>query len=195
MEQHNNKWMHGPTAWERFDFPQFMRDRLGIFTPRVALTQEIGVETILCIREEGQNLADLDAIRRINLILRGGVIRTSFGPVVFFLFRISNLDAPEPTLTYEMTINPYDPPMFAEFWDLARQTHWHVFVLNKDDEEVRWFEIENHYGLDKSLQSLIEASKRMPYIDFNSAKAEYESKYSIDYLLDLTDKHQPRRTE
>ena len=60
------------------------------------------------------------------------------------------------------------------------------FVIADDSGEVtNFFEFPNEYGLGETLQQVGNVCENMQVTDFMSAKAEYESKYSIEQLLNM----------
>ena len=84
---------------------------------------------------------------------------------------------------FENTLNPHDWSNLAAYWDVARQTYWHVFVIGEENEELNWFELENRFDLDIALKVLIETAAYRPCIDFNLANSEFEARFSMQDLL------------
>jgi hypothetical protein len=69
--------------------------------------------------------------------------------------------------------------------DLARQSHWHVFVVGQGNEELNWFEFENRFELDKSLSQLAGVVSDYPCLDFDEAKMEFQARFTMDDLFNL----------
>ena len=75
--------------------------------------------------------------------------------------------------------------MLSKFYDLLRQSHWHLFLINKDNEQVEFFEFENTFLLYEALQTAEEACEGMKSIDFRKAQEEFMSKYPLENLYNL----------
>jgi hypothetical protein len=74
-------------------------------------------------------------------------------------YRLKQPTGDGPFAMFENTVNPHDPHHLELYWDLARQTHWHAFVLGKGNRELNWFEFENQYELDATLKSVTEMTR------------------------------------
>ena len=85
---------------------------------------------------------------------------------------------------FENTANPHDPGQLQIYWDLARQTHWHVFVLGAGNEVLNWFEFRNNFKLEGLLERTEEVADRFSCKDFGLAKREFEACCSLDDLFD-----------
>lgn len=53
---------------------------------------------------------------------------------------------------WDTYINPFEPSHLEMFRKLARQTHWHLILIGANDEVVDFYEFENTYDLEKTLE-------------------------------------------
>jgi len=162
-----------------------MYNRTGLFPMRVILDSITGSEVILCIKEQGENLRDLIQIDPFQLFMKTGIVNTDFGIVFFLLFYIPHPVSHEPLITYEVTLDPHNPELLMPFRDLAQQSHWHVFILDSNGEERRWFEFQNNFRLGEAIQNTLQVAKDIPTMNFNLAKDHYELLYSVEDLLQM----------
>ncbi len=184
-EPFNNKWPGDTTTWAPFNLPSYAQKKTGVLPMNAILDPRIGMETILCLFDSTDFIHKIAALRPFTLMLKAGVVRTSYGPVVFLLFWLPDPKTGTPFMVFEQTLNPHNPVILAPYYDLARQTHWHVFVLDRDGNELNWFEFKNIFGLQKTLVMVATMTSNMPCTDFNSAKQEYSQQHTIDELMEI----------
>ena len=181
----NNKWPGGATTWAPIDLPPYAQNRTGVLPLNVILDPSVGPETVLCILDSTDFIHEIAALKPFTLLMKAGAVRTSYGPVVFLLFWLRDPNTGTPLAVFEQTLNPHDPVMLAPYHDLARQTHWHVFVIDRDGNELKWFEFSNTFGLQKTLDIVADATADMPCADFNMAKQEYSHEHTVDELMKM----------
>ena len=100
---------------------------------------------------------------------------------VFWLHNPANPQ--EPYAVYERIIDPNDSAMMQPYWDLARQTHWHVFIIGPNDQCLSWFEIENVFELQAGLDALSKVLPDVPTKDFGKTKLEFQEMFTLQELL------------
>lgn len=183
----NNKWNLGKANFGTHKVSETYKDFNGIYTVYAALDKSIGTEVILYIRDETAFIYDLAKVRPFELFMKSGTVDTEYGPVLFLLFFIPDPRFEDrPFVMFDDHLNPLSPEQLAVFYDLSRQTHWHLFLINKENEQIEFFEFENNFGLYEVLQSVEEtvqtiekAGISMKWTDFLKAQEEFINKYSL----------------
>ena len=180
----NNKWRHGKVHFDLPPLPPMLIASSGIMPISVVLDSDVGQEIVLLVTEPRDKVKEYEGRDITRFMLKAGLVNTSFGPVCFLLFYF-----PDPLtgaqVTYENTINPKDRQQLAIYEQLSRQRYWHVIIADDLGEVINFFEFPNEYGLGETLQQVDNACENMQVTDFMSAKSEYESKYSIEQLLEI----------
>src|ERR1035437_1524142 len=124
-------WLSQRQTFALGDFPLHKLKDGGILPISVVLEERIGTETALMWYDPTPFIHDLAAVRPFQLLLKTGIVRTGNGPLLFALFHIpAPLPQPKPFASVECHINPFDPALLAPFHDLARQTHWHLVLVD-----------------------------------------------------------------
>ena len=180
MKMLMNKWENGETCWGKIEFPEFMNEYSGIAPMNVILDPDIGAETILCIIDRTEFAKDLAELSPFNMHLSIGLFRCEAGPLISCFFWLENPYGNDPYTSYENTLNPHDPNLLAPYWNLARQTHWHVFLIGPDNEELNWYEFQNVFKVAGKLKDIEKMVIDIPCSDFMEAKREYEQRNSMD---------------
>ena len=180
----NNKWRHGKVHFDLSPLPPILIASSGIMPISVVLDSDVGQEIVLLVTEPRDKVKEYEGRDITRFMLKAGLVNTSFGPVCFLLFYF-----PDPLtgaqVTYENTINPKDRQQLAIYEQLSRQRYWHVIIADDLGEVTNFFEFPNEYGLGETLQQVDNACENMQVTDFMSAKSEYESRYSIEQLLEI----------
>lgn len=181
-----NKWRHGK---ENFDFssvPAAFLERTGIIPYRVSLDPAAGTEVALLLIEEPDVLDDLSAQKPFNLFLTTGLHVTTHGPLVFHLFSIHDARQVGHSLyTVEVYQNPSDSQQTLLWRDLARQSHWHLFLLDRSRQQVDFLEFENVFNLQRTLGRIEKQCAGKQTKDFAAAKQEFCTLFTVEELLSL----------
>ncbi|HEY6332474.1 MAG TPA: hypothetical protein VI756_24330, partial [Blastocatellia bacterium] len=93
-------------------------------------------------------------------------------------------DQNEPAMAVDRVIDPFDKKSLDSLDRLASQSHWHVALIDRNQEVVDFFEFQNSYGLDESLDGILEACEGMSPGDFTLAVKEFTEDYSLDDLFE-----------
>ena len=180
----NNKW---PGAPARFDFttlPAELHAAEGILPLPLALDDQIGTEMVLTLFDRTAFIHRLAATKPFDLMMKAGLVGTDYGPLMFILFWIPNPDDPgQPLTAIDCHINPLDRESFQPWRDISRQSHWHLFLVDSDQQQQGFFEFENVYGLGETLDRVIETCEEMESADFMLAKQEFCDLYDIPTLM------------
>lgn len=185
IKQINNKW-----SGDKYTLPSLPLSPQAFEQPcvvpvKIVLTPSVGEETILCFIDPTDFIHELASLKPFRLFLPSGVVKTDYGPVAFFLFAVMNPESMKPFALIEHTLNPFDTTMFTPYHDLARQTHWHVFLLANNRICVRGVELPNTYKFDKALSDFTFMTQGMSCSDFSKAKEQFRSTYTIDDLFKM----------
>jgi hypothetical protein len=155
----------------------------GILPMQAVLEEGIGTETVLLLVEKTPFIHELARLRPFNLYLKTGAVRTSHGPLIFLLFYVPNPSEPQtPFMMVDCHLDPFNPSVLAVWRDLARQTHWHLVLVDGKGEVYDLFEFENVYGLGEALHQLVTACKGMAHGNFSAAKEEFCRDYDLEGL-------------
>lgn len=84
---------------------------------------------------------------------------------------------------FETYINVFNPSILTTHLQLSRQSHWHLFLIDADNEVVDVFEFENCYDLEETLNRTIKLTRNSPRGDFMMAKQEFMNTFSVDDLF------------
>ena len=173
--------LSGPAHFEMGPLPWFdqIPDAGIMFVPAI-LEERVGTEMTILLIDKTPFIYDLARVRPFNLRLKTGLVRTSHGPLMFLLFYVP--DPKNQSSVFAMIdnhINPFDPAMIAPCRDLARQSHWHLILVDSEANVVDLFESDNVYGLGEALDQVVQACASLPHGDFQKAKAEFSLLYTL----------------
>lgn len=180
----NTKWPGDEACFDFSDLPAPLHTAEGIGPVPMVLDDRIGPEVALLLFDRTDFIFRLAAVEPFNLMMKSGVVQTNFGPLMFLLFWVPNPDAPDESITaIDCHINPLDFASVQPWRDLARQSHWHLFLVDADQTQRGFFEFENVYGLDDALERAVDVCAGMVCVDFDLAKKEFCELYDIPSLL------------
>ena len=158
----------------------------GVLPTPAILDDRIGSEMALLLIDKTPFIYTLAKVEPFDLMLKTGMVETSHGPVAFLLFYVPNATSPDdPYFAHDYHLNPFDPGMMTTLRDLARQSHWHLILLDADREVQGVLEFENVYGLGEALAAMTNAVSNLRPGDFALAEQEFCEQYSSKYLLNL----------
>jgi hypothetical protein len=182
----NNK-LSGKAQFELGDCPFF--DDLpesGILPMPAVLEARIGTEMALMLLDRTPFIYTLAKVKPFDLMLKTGMVATSHGPVVFLLYFVPNPDAPDdPYFAFDYHVNPFDPTMMGMLRDLARQSHWHLILVDNDRQVQGVMEFGNVYGLGEAVEKMTQAIDGWKSGNFALAKQEFCDQYQLKDLFEL----------
>jgi len=183
----NNK-LSRKAHFELGECPVFdMVPESGVLPMPAILEDRIGSETALLLIDKTPFIYTLARVKPFDLMLKTGMVETSHGPVAFLLFYVPNAANPDdPFFAHDYHLNLFNPGMMATWRDLARQSHWHLILVDADREVQDVLEFENVYGLDEALAGMTNVISDLQPGDFVLAKQEFCDQYSLKDLLDLS---------
>lgn len=158
----------------------------GITPIPAVFERRIGSEVALALIIKNAYIRELAKIRPFDFRLTTGLVQTRFGPVAFLLFYVRNpADPSDPYFAHDYHLDPLDPGAMAVWRDLARQSHWHLVLVDGAQQVQDVFEFENVYDLGDALDTFAEAVAGMATLDFTRAHQEFSNQCSIDDLLKI----------
>jgi hypothetical protein len=182
----HNKWPGGPVNFDFSSLPPEFDEVEAMLPLPLCLDPQVGTESVLLWFDRTEFIHQLAATQPFNLMMKSGVVRTDYGPLMFLVFWVPNPKDPlEPMSIVDCHLNPLNAQSLAIWRDLARQSHWHLFLLDGYNEQQGFFEFENGYGLGEALDAAEDACKEMESSDFNLAKAQFCRNFNLPDLLHL----------
>ena len=149
----NNKWIKGKTKFDIKPLPEeYLFTDTFIIPLNAILDNNIGVETILYLVDTTDFIYELSKVKPFKFYTKIGVAHTSYGSLCFIFFIVED-PIIENKIFYlcENTFDPNNEVMLKPFYDMDNQTHLHLFLLNKDFEQQKFFEFENVFNFKSSL--------------------------------------------
>lgn len=184
---HFNQWKDGKVHFEISVIPDYLKGYFGIFPEEIVIDYKVGSETSLFLIEEkvfAETLVQQKILKR--LYTKCGVVKTQFGIVGFVLFYFLDPFNSKPYWSiYENFINFTEPQHLKTYWNLARQTHWHLVLLNDEELVVDLYEYTNVFDLERVLDFAKTIEKRISKEQFDLVLEELTGKYSTDDLFNL----------
>ena len=180
----DNKWKWGTVHFELPELAPILLSAPGIKPVAAVLDDRVGKEIVLLITERKNEVKEFEDIKLTKLMLKVGLVNTSYGPVCFLLFDFPN-SRKGGQVTYENTVDPKNERQLSMYGQLSDQAYWHVVIADDTGDVVNFFEFANEYGLKETLVQVESVCEKMEVSDFTAAKAEYEAAYSIDRLMEM----------
>jgi len=185
--RHNTKFNLDLGHFEVRDFPHTPTGQSGILPMPVIIDPTVGEEVGLYWLDTTSFIHELSAIRPFQIFLRGGLFRSTHGPLMWLLFYVPNpKPEPQPFASVECHINPCDPKQVSVWRRLSNQTHWHLTLLGAGNKVAEFFEFDNVFGLEDSLDMLEQACRGMVVTDFMAAKQEFWNRFTMEDLYTMS---------
>lgn len=126
-------------------------------------------------------------LKPFTLNLKSVLYQTSHGFIVCAFFHFLDPENPQQMFAgLESYINVYNPVILSEYYQLSRQSHWHLFLVQTEKREVvDVFEFENCYDLEDTLNKVVKATRNAPRGDFMKAKQEFMDTFTTDDLFHM----------
>jgi hypothetical protein len=180
----NNQWVHGRATFEAPALPAELRGMEGIAPMPATLDPLIGEEVLLCWIDKLPFMTRLVNVVPFDLRLKAGLARTSFGPLLFFVFYVPDPDRHgNPYVAVDVHVDPLQEAHLAKWEGLATQSHWHFVYLDENLRLVDLKEFPNTFGVAETLASVRAACKGQIGGSFDLAKSEFCGKYTVTDLL------------
>ena len=158
----------------------------GILPMSAILEDRIGSEMVLLLIDKTPFIYTLAKVKPFDLMLKTGMVETSHGPVAFLLFYVPNAASPEdPYFAHDLHLDPFNAGIMATWRDLARQSHWHLILVDADQEVQGVLEFGNVYGLGEALDAMTNAVSDLQPGDFALSKQEFCDQYPLQELLTM----------
>lgn len=179
-----NKWAKGQVEFVLPPLPATLRGKEGLLPLDLIIDPQVGKETALFLFDSTPFIYDIAALNPISLRLKAGMYNTSNGPLLFLLFYVPDPVEPNKMFAgYDCHVNPFDDHHLSVWQRLARQTHWHLILVGEDEQLVNFYEFENTYNLEETLDYAQQTSAGMKQGSFDLAKQEFMASVSIEDLF------------
>jgi serine/threonine protein kinase len=157
-------------------------------TPMSIIGESGESEMVLYYFDRTSFIYKLAQIKPFKLNLKPILYQTSRGFILCLFFYIPNPETPgEDFFSIENYVNLYNPTILSDFFQLARQSHWHLYLVQAEKREiVDVFEFENCYDLEKTLNKAMNLTRNTPRGDFMKAKQEFTDTFTMDDLFNMT---------
>ena len=180
----NNKWQHGDADFKLPDFPENYFETSLLYDLPIILDPEVGSEICLAVKSTGKHIFEIKSNEPIDFYLKVGAVKTSYGPLVTLLFYIPDKDNPDnPIYMSDRVLNPFDMKSFENWFKLANQSYWHLMLINEKMEIDGFYEFENGYNLQASLETILIAVIDSGPTDYELALQEYFKEYTLQDIL------------
>ncbi len=179
-----NKWTEGKAGFDLSTVPPQILAGEGTIPVPLVLDDQVGPEMAILWIDHTPFIYDLARIKPFVLKFKIGLLNTSYGPVLFMLFIVDDPNNRNGWFAVnESYMNLFEPQHVITMRKLARQSHWHVILVDDAGQQVGFFEVENRYDLGKSLDIALSTCANMRQMDFSAAKQEIYRNYQLDDLL------------
>jgi hypothetical protein len=180
----NNAWLHGPARFHPPRFPDGMDSVEGLLPMPAVINLEVGQEIVLYLKDTTPFINTLAKTRPFNLRVHGGVARNQFGCLGFFVFWIpSPFNERAPLAIYDLYVNLRNEKMFGMWRELAFQTHWHMLLLDRKNEQRDFFEFRNTFRIHNFLKEMEDYCHGIPVLDFDKTKSQFMAERSVEDLF------------
>jgi len=150
---------------------------------KAVINIEVGEEVVLYLLVSNLLLGRLAKFKELQLRLNSGVAQNEFGPLGFMLFWVPYRNSPENALAvFDLYVNISNPGLMHLWTELAYQSHWHVFLLDKKNRQQKFWEFANTFHLADTLKNITDFCKGVPLVDFDSAKEKFIAETTLDGL-------------
>lgn len=150
----------------------------------VVINLEVGQEVAFFLKDTTPFINTLATTHPFNLRVHGGVARNQFGCLGFFVFWIpSPFNEHVPLVIYDLYVNLRNEKLLGMWRELAFQTHWHMLLLNRKNEQRGFFEFRNTFRIHDFLTEMEDYCRGIPVADFDKAKAQFMAEKSADDLF------------
>ena len=182
----HNQWTRGRSRFELGNVVSQLGKLDGLFPMPMVLDPSIGEEIVILIRDETPFMSDLCRVAPFQLMMKNGCVAMESGPLAFFLFWVEHPKLPgKPFAAWDCYLNPKDQNQLQRWRNLSIQSHWHVILIGEGGHQREFFEFENCYALESSLDLIVDACRDLPMRDFDSAKRSFMTQYSIDDMFKI----------
>lgn len=183
-EAKNNAWLGGATRFQAFRFPSGMESVEGLLPMPAIINLGVGQEVVFFLKDGTPFMNTLAETRPFNLRVHGGVAQNQFGCLGFFVFWIpSPFSERVPLAIYDLYVNLRNEKLLGMWRELAFQTHWHMLLLDRNNEQRGFFEFRNTFRIQEFLKEMEDYCRGIPVLDFEKAKMQFMAQRSVEDLF------------
>lgn len=166
------------------DLPQELVGKDGIFAiPVNSISLDASFSgSVLCVQDNPKNISDLGKIKNLHLQVKAGGVNTSYGMIMFLLFRFWDIKKEKDKFIYEVLVNPNDIESYEQYLIIDKQKEWKVLMVD-GKHVLNTYTFKNIYNIREAIKKAVASSKDNPCLNFSEAKNEYFRDYSIEELI------------
>jgi len=181
-----NQWSRGKICYDFPNLDECMGSRDGFIALKAVIDERVGEEVVLFIRDQTPFMEKLKSVAPFRFMMKNGIGKTSYGNLIFFLFWVDDPEnSKKPISMWDWFVNPSEE-YYADLLDkMSRQSHWHLFLVGKDNQQTNFFEFKNNY----EILDVLELAKKTGVIEnaesMKSAILEFQSQYTLDDMYNM----------
>lgn len=184
----NNKWTLGKVKLLMPPIPENFMKEAGLYCLHTTINKKIGTEVVIVLYEDTDFIYELKKAEPFKFSMSSLAIKTSFGPVGVFIFYFEDSKKNNESIAiFDKPLNIANYNHMKPWLELANQTHIHLILVNKKYEVIGFYEYENIYNFENSIDTFMKLNPEQVK-DFNKALEEYNKTYSLEYLYKLIKK-------
>lgn len=184
-ESKNTAWLHGPARFKTPMLPGGVAFSDGMLPVSAVINLQVGEEVVFYLKDSTPFINTLAKAHPFNLRVHGGVARNQYGCLGFFVCWIpSPFNQRVPLIIYDLYVNLQNEALLGTWRELAFQTHWHMLLLDRKNEQRGFFEFANTFRIHEFLDEMQHYCHGMPVLDFDKAKAEFMAGKSVEDLFE-----------
>ncbi len=182
----NTKLTLGNGRFSVDDFPVELKNHNGLVAMPAIIDFTIGEEIVLYWIDRTPFIKEVAAQKPLRLVCHGGIYKTNFGPIIWFLFYVPPLDYISPPIaSMEVLINPSETNHMSYWRRLVNQTHVHIALIGEGNQVHGFYEYENNFRIQNTLDVFALEFASFPRGDFLKAKEEFSNRYTLEELYAL----------
>lgn len=177
----NNKWKN------QYDFnlsaPGIdFSSRMGIFYLHLNIPDVPNEEVVLILNDPDRYILKFKNINRILFEMFYGFERTANGPIMYYLFAISDKATNQVEYILDKPINIFSDFEVNTFYELANQEYIHLLMMGPGEEIIKIYEIQNSYDIGFGLDLIVKKGRTYEMKNYELAVNEYYNLYTPEEL-------------
>jgi hypothetical protein len=181
-----NQWSRGKICYDFPNLDECMGSRDGFIALKAVIDERVGEEVVLFIRDQTPFMEKLKSVAPFRFMMKNGIGKTSYGNLIFFLFWVDDPEnSKKPISMWDWFVNASEE-YYADLLDkMSRQSHWHLFLVGKDNQQTNFFEFKNNY----EILDVLELAKKTGVIEnaesMKSAILEFQGQHTLEDMYNL----------
>lgn len=177
----NNKWKN------QYDFNLSssgidFSTRAGIFYLHLNIPEVPKEEVVLILNDPDKYILKFKKIKRILFEMFYGFESTTNGPIMYYLFAISDKTTNRVEYIFDKPINIFSEEEVNTFYELANQEYIHLLLMGPGEEIIKIYEIKNSFDIEFGLDLIVKRGKNYEMKNYELAVNEYYNLYTPDEI-------------